>query len=165
MQVFVWPLYNQECVGVMDLGRFITLDEETGSKHAPLDIQIGEMSEESMKEFLTGRSFRGQELQKELEASHLDVGTFTKMKRELKITANVRVGIVEPAAGAKLTLDENKVGVVCDKEKKICHRVNCPEVSQVSTENQQVYKTAAIAVRHYGYRDCEKCQPFFGRHC
>ncbi|MFZ2148461.1 MAG: hypothetical protein WAV28_14695 [Sedimentisphaerales bacterium] len=136
------------------------MEEETVSKYAPLEFYLSEMNEERMKQLL--ETDTGGELKKEFEASDWDEATFAKKKLNLRLTTNVRLGIIESAAGAKLALDENKVGVVCDKRKKLCHRLDCVSVNEIGPEDKEIYKTAAIAVRGYSYQPCEKCQPLFG---
>jgi len=160
MQVFVWAGCERECVAILDVDAFFELEEETESKYAPLEIHLSEMNEEKMKQLLaTGTDG---DLKKEFDASDWDEATFAKTKLNLRLTANVRLGIVERTAGAKLALAEKKVGVVCDKQNKICHKLDCELVNSISAEDKKLYKTAALAVRGYRYQPCEKCRPLLG---
>lgn len=160
MQVFVWSRWEQACVAIIDVDALFALEEETVSKYAPLEIKLNEINREVMQKLLQNN--RNEKLKKELEASDWDEATFAKTKLDLRLTTNVRLGIVERAAGAKLALDESKVGVVCDKRKKLCHRLDCVSVNEIGPEDKEIYKTAALAVRGYRYQACEKCQPLLG---
>lgn len=160
MQVFVWSRWEQACVAIIDVDALFALEEETVSKYAPLEIKLNEINREVMQKLLQNN--RNEKLKKELEASDWDEATFAKTKLDLRLTTNVRLGIVERAAGAKLALDESKVGVVCDKRKKLCHRLDCVSVNEIGPENKEIYKTAALAVRGYRYQACEKCRPLLG---
>jgi cytidine deaminase len=72
------------------------------------------------------------------------------------------LGIVNHCAGVKLALDETKVGVVVEKGKKTCHRLDCELVNSINAENKELHKTAALAVRRYNYEPCDKCRPLLG---
>lgn len=160
MQIFVWSGCEQECVAILDVDAFFALEEETVSEYAPLEIHLSEMNEEQMKKLLA--TYKYGELKKEFEASDCNEATFARTKLDLKVKTNVRLGIVNRSAGAKLALDESKVGVVCDKQKKICHRLDCELVDEINAKDKELYKTAALAERGYGYQSCQKCQPLFG---
>lgn len=164
MQVFIWPRCEQECIAVIDIDKFLTMEEDTISKYAPLEIQLKEISKERMHKLLEQKdNSKNKQLQKEFEASGSDIDSFAKIKLDLKITANVRLGVVETGAGAKLTLDKNSIGVVCDKEKMICHTLDCPLVTEIVLESKEMKATAALAWRGYRFKPCDECQPLFGR--
>lgn len=165
MQIFIWPRCEQECIAVIDIDKFLTVEEDTISKYAPLEIQLKEISKERVQELLGQKDNSGnKQWQKEFEASGSDINSFAKIKLDLKITANVRLGIVDAGAGAKLTLDKNTMGVVCDKDKKICHTISCPLAKEIAPGNKEMKATAALAWwgRHR-FKPCDECQPLFGR--
>jgi hypothetical protein len=160
MHVFVWPGWKQDCVGVIDMDAFLSIDECSEGKYAPLEIDLTEMNADGIQKLLEDGNQR--RLKEELEAAQWDEATFARIKLKLRITANVRLGLVNASAGLKLLLDENKVGVVSDKQAKVCHRIGCPLAEQIEAQNREFHKTAALAVRGYGYQSCEKCDPLFG---
>ncbi len=164
MQVFIWPRCEQECIAVIDIDKFLIVEEDTISKYAPLEIQLKEISKERMHKLLEQKdNSKNKQLQKEFEVSGSDIDSFARIKLDLKITANVRLGIVEAGAGSKLTLGKNSIGVVCDKEKMICHTLDCPLVTEIVLESKEMKATAAFAWRGYHFRPCDECRPLFGR--
>jgi len=164
MQVFIWPRCEQECIAVIDIDKFLTVEEDSISKYAPLEIQLKEISKERMQELLEKKgSSRDKQWQKEFEASGCDIDSFAKIKLDLKVTANVKLGIVETEAGAKLTLDKNTMGIVCDNLKMICHTLDCSLVGEITPENKEMKATAALAWWGYRFKPCDECQPLFGR--
>jgi len=164
MQVFIWPRWEQECIAVIDIDKFLTVEEDTISKYAPLEIQLKEISKERMQELLEKKgSSKNKQWQKELEASGCDIDSFAKIKLDLKIIANVRLGIAETGAGAKLRLDKNTIGVVCDNEKMICHTLDCSLVGEITPGNKEMKATAGLAWWGHRFKPCDECQPLFDR--
>lgn len=163
MQVFIWPRCEQECIALIDIDKFLAVEEESIGTYAPLEIQLNEINEERMQELLEKKnSSRNKQCQKEFKASGCDVASFAKIKLDLKVTANVRLGIVETEAGAKLMLDKNTIGVVCDNEKMICHTLDCSLVEEIAPKNKEMKTTAAFAWRGYHFKPCDECRPLFG---
>jgi hypothetical protein len=163
MQVFIWPRCEQECIAVIDIDKFLAVEEESIGTYAPLEIQLNEINEERMQELLGKKnSSRNKQCQKEFKASGCDLASFAKIKLDLKVTANVRLGIVETEAGAKLMLDRNTIGIVCDNEKMICHTLDCSLVEEIAPKNKEMKTTAAFAWRRYHFKPCDECMPLFG---
>jgi len=159
LDVFIWPHRNAKSVAVMDLGRLVSWRETNHTKGTPLKVAIDILSEQQIQDWLK-QPDGDERMRREQDLKYAgDLDTLRRTKVLVTLTADVQIGIAEPAAGAKLVPDPQTTGLVYEDGGKTYHLLECSAVQAIPADKKRYCETSGVARSVKGLQPCHECQP------
>lgn len=160
MEVFIWSNPTQTSIAIIDIAEFIELNTH-GDKDIPVAFKLEKVSVEDVKSWL--QKDNNEYWKKELGKCDGKIEILAQKHLLGELTSKAKLGIVNKDAGGKFILDERKIGVLCDKSKKICHTIDCKATNTIHEDQREYYPTASYARAVLNYELCDECDPLWGK--